>query len=101
MGTGKEDELAELDADAAARMAKAHKGVIVGFKSAHFGGPGWESIDAAVKAGKEADVPVMVDFGYLNQVRSLPTLLLDKLRPAISTRIATRAIAKNCCRTGK
>jgi dihydroorotase len=80
MGTGKEDELSELDADAAARMAKAHRGVIVGFKSAHFGGPGWESIEAAVKAGKDADIPVMVDFGYLNKVRSLPTLLLDKLR---------------------
>jgi dihydroorotase len=80
MGTGREDELPELDAAAAAKMAKAHKGVIVGFKSAHFGGPGWESIDAAVKAGKEADVPVMVDFGYLNNIRSLPTLLLDKLR---------------------
>jgi dihydroorotase len=81
MGTGKEDELAELDAEAAARTAKANRGVIVGFKSAHFGGPGWESIEAAVKAGKEADVPVMVDFGYLNQTRNLPTLLLDKLRP--------------------
>jgi dihydroorotase len=81
MGTGHEDELSELDAEAAARMAKAHRGVIVGFKSAHFGGPGWESIEAAVKAGKEADIPVMVDFGYLNQVRNLPTLLLDKLRP--------------------
>jgi dihydroorotase len=81
MGTGKEDALSELDSDAAARMAKAHKGLIVGFKSAHFGGPGWESIEAAVKAGKEADIPVMVDFGYLNKIRSLPTLLLDKLRP--------------------
>jgi dihydroorotase len=80
MGTNKEDDLAELDAAAAARMAKAHPGVIVGFKSAHFGGPGWESIEAATKAGKETDLPVMVDFGYLNQIRSLPTLLLDKLR---------------------
>jgi dihydroorotase len=80
MGTGREDELAELDAETAARTAKANKGVIVGFKSAHFGGPGWESIDAAVKAGKEADMPVMVDFGYLNQTRNLPTLLMDKLR---------------------
>jgi dihydroorotase len=81
MGTGKEDDVSELDAEAAARMAKAHRGVIVGFKSAHFSGPGWESIEAAVKAGKEADMPVMVDFGYLNQLRNLPTLLLDKLRP--------------------
>jgi dihydroorotase len=81
MGTGLEDDLKGLDAEAAARTAKAHPGVIVGFKSAHFGGPGWESIDAAVKASKATDLPVMVDFGYLNQVRSLPTLLMDKLRP--------------------
>jgi len=81
MGTGKEDDLAELDSASAARTAKENRGVIVGFKSAHFGGPGWESVEAAVKAGKEADLPVMVDFGYLNQVRNLPTLLLDKLRP--------------------
>lgn len=80
MGTGKEDDLAELDAAAAARTAKANPGVIVGFKSAHFGGPGWESIEAATKAGEETGLPVMVDFGYLNSTRNLSTLLLDKLR---------------------
>jgi len=81
MGTGTEDNLADLDAEGAARTAKANKDVVVGFKSAHFGGPGWESVEAAVKAGKAADMPVMVDFGYLNAVRNLSTLLLDKLRP--------------------
>lgn len=80
MGTGKEDELAELDVAAAVRTAKAHRNLIVGFKSAHFGGPGWESIDAATKASKETDLPVMVDFGYMNNVRNLTTLLGDKLR---------------------
>ena len=80
MGTGKEDDLTEIDAEAAARTAKANRNLIVGFKSAHYAGPGWESVEAAVKAGKDADIPVMVDFGYLNQVRNLPTLLLDKLR---------------------
>jgi dihydroorotase len=80
MGTGHEDDIADLDAAAAARTARANRGVIVGFKSAHYGGPGWESVDAALKAGREADMPVMVDFGYLNQVRNLSTLLMDKLR---------------------
>ena len=80
MGTGREDELAELNAEAAARTAKEHKGIIVGFKSAHFGGPGWESIEAAVKASKETELPVMVDFGYMNNVRNISTLLGDKLR---------------------
>jgi dihydroorotase len=80
MGTGSEDDLAELDTDAAVKMAQANADVVVGFKSAHFAGPGWESIEAAAKAGKAVDMPVMVDFGYLNQVRNLSTLLLDKLR---------------------
>jgi dihydroorotase len=60
MGTGNEDDLAELDADAAVKMAKANADVIVGFKSAHFAGPGW-GIEAAAKAGSRH--PVMVDFG--------------------------------------
>jgi dihydroorotase len=81
MGTGQEDDPKQLDAEAAAKMAREHKGVIVGFKSAHYGGPGWESVEKAVAAGKMADLPVMIDFGYLNKVRNLNTLLLDKLRP--------------------
>ncbi len=81
MGTGLEDDPTQLDAEAAAQMAKANPGVIVGFKSAHYGGPGWESVEKAVMAGKKANLPVMVDFGYLNKVRNINTLLLDKLRP--------------------
>ncbi len=81
MMNGTEDDVAELDVEGAARTAKANKDVVVGFKSAHFGGPGWESVEAAVKAGNQADMPVMVDFGYLNAIRNLSTLLLDKLRP--------------------
>ena len=81
MGSGKENDPAEMDAEAAAAMAKANADVIVGFKSAHYGGPGWESIDNAVKAGNLTNLPVMVDFGRINQVRNIGTLLLDKLRP--------------------
>jgi len=80
MGTGQEDDPKQLDAEAAAAMAKANRDVIVGFKSAHYAGPGWESVEKAVAAGKAVDMPVMIDFGYLNQVRNLSTLLLDKLR---------------------
>ncbi len=81
MGTGKEDDPAELDAEAAAKMAKANADVIVGFKSAHYAGPGWESIDGAVKAGELTGLPVMVDFGRINGVRNINALFLDKLRP--------------------
>jgi dihydroorotase len=81
MGTGKEDDPAEMDAEAAAKTAKANPGLIVGFKSAHYAGPGWESVDNAVKAGNLTGLPVMVDFGRINAVRNINTLLLDKLRP--------------------
>ena len=81
MGTGKEDDPAEMDAEAAARTARANSDVIVGFKTAHYAGPGWESVDGAVKAGKLTGLPVMVDFGRINAVRNINALFLDKLRP--------------------
>jgi dihydroorotase len=81
MGTGQEDDPKQLDVEAAAKMARENRGTIVGFKSAHYGGPGWESVEKAVAAGKLADLPVMIDFGYLNKTRNINTLLLDKLRP--------------------
>jgi dihydroorotase len=81
MGSDKENDPAEMDAEAAAAMAKANPDVIVGFKSAHYAGPGWESIDNAVKAGNLTNLPVMVDFGQINQVRNIGALFLDKLRP--------------------
>jgi dihydroorotase len=81
MGSDKENDPAEMDAEAAAGMAKANADVIVGFKSAHYAGLGWESIDNAVKAGNLTNLPVMVDFGRINQVRNIGALFLDKLRP--------------------
>jgi len=84
MGTGKEDDVALLDADAAAKTAKDNSDIIVGFKSAHYAGKGWESIDGATKAGRVTDLPVMVDFGRINETRHIRTLLADKLRPGHS-----------------
>ncbi len=81
MGTGKEDDPAEMDAEAAAQVAKANPDVIVGFKTAHYAGPGWESVEGAVKAGELSGLPVMVDFGRINGVRNINALFLDKLRP--------------------
>jgi dihydroorotase len=80
MGTGHEDDPNDMDPEAAAKMAKAYPDVIVGFKSAHYNGPGWFSIDNAVKAAKLTNLPVMVDFGYITEERNLDGLLRDKLR---------------------
>ncbi|MEZ5403914.1 MAG: hypothetical protein R2729_29810 [Bryobacteraceae bacterium] len=96
MGTGQEDDPKQLDVAGAVAMAQANNDVIVGYKSAHYGGEGWESINAAVAAGRKADLPVMVDFGYLNQTRNLPTLWATSYARAISIRTVSPAIARNC-----
>ncbi len=64
----------------AARVAKENADVVVGFKTAHYAGPGWYSIDNAVEAGRLANLPVMVDFGFLVGERTLKELLESKLR---------------------
>jgi dihydroorotase len=76
-----ENDASTMDPEAAAKMAKAHPDVVVGFKSAHYDGPGWPSVENAVKAGNLTELPVMVDFGYITKERRLPELLADKLRP--------------------
>ena len=81
MGIADENDPKEMDAEAAVRMAKANPDVIVGFKTAHYSGPGWIAVDNLVKAGRLADLPVMVDFGAASPDRNVRTLLLEKLRP--------------------
>jgi dihydroorotase len=81
MGTGHENEAAEMDAEAAAKCAKENPDIVVGFKSAHYAGPGWPSVENAVKAGNLTGLPVMVDFGQITSDRNIDALFLDKLRP--------------------
>ncbi|HUB34685.1 MAG TPA: amidohydrolase/deacetylase family metallohydrolase [Bryobacteraceae bacterium] len=81
MGTGHENDPAQMDFEAAARVAKANPDIIVGFKSAHYAGPGWASVDGAVKAGNLTGLPVMVDFGQITATRNINALFLDHLRP--------------------
>ncbi|MBS1833101.1 MAG: amidohydrolase/deacetylase family metallohydrolase, partial [Acidobacteria bacterium] len=77
--TGKEND--DINGTEAAAVAKQYPGVVVGFKTAHYSGEGWTSVDAAIAAGKATNLPVMVDFGFLTAERNLQTLLGDKLRP--------------------
>jgi dihydroorotase len=81
MGAGNENDASQMDPEAAARAARENPEIVVGFKSAHYQGPGWPSIDGAVKAGNLTNLPVMVDFGTITQERGIGTLFLDKLRP--------------------
>jgi len=70
----------DMSPEAAVRMARQHKDVIVGFKVAHYSGKDWLDIDSALEAGRETGLPVMVDFGYTDGDRNLDGLLRDKLR---------------------
>jgi dihydroorotase len=78
---GDENDPSQMDPEATAKMARRHADVVVGIKSAHYSGPGWESIDNSVQAGNLANIPVMVDFGEDTEQRTLDVLLRDKLRP--------------------
>jgi dihydroorotase len=76
-----EDNLADMQPQPAAEMAKRHKGLIIGIKTAHYAGPEWTPVENAVKAGTLANIPVMVDFGTDHPERPLAVLVTKKLRP--------------------
>ncbi len=76
-----EQDQADMDGEATAKMAQRYPNVVVGIKAAHFTGPEWKPIDEAVIAGNRAGLPVMVDFGSDKPERPIHALLNTKLRP--------------------
>ena len=76
-----EQNLGDMDARLTAMRIRQHPGVIVGIKVAHYNGPEWDPVTRAVAAGRETNVPVMVDFGGHTPPLSLEDLLLKHLRP--------------------
>ena len=76
-----EQDTTDMDGAATARMAARYPQIIVGIKTAHFGGPEWIPVEQAVIAGNTANLPVMVDFGADRPTRPLYDLLTKKLRP--------------------
>jgi len=76
-----EQDLDDMKARPAAKMARRHRGTIIGIKTAHYQGPAWTPVERAVEAGGLADVPVMVDFGKDHPERPIEELILHKLRP--------------------
>jgi dihydroorotase len=64
-----------------AAVAKKHKDVVVGVKTAHYKAPDWKSVDRAIEAGRLAGLPVMVDFGYFRPERPFYKLVTERLRP--------------------
>ena len=80
-GGAYEQNINDMDAKMSAIVAKQYKDYIVGFKVAHFSGPEWTPVDRAVEAGKQANLPVMIDFGGNNPPLSIEELYMKHLRP--------------------
>jgi dihydroorotase len=81
-GSKNEQNTADMDSEGLATIAKKHKDIVVGVKTAHYGAPDWIAVERSVKAGELANIPVMVDFGtHHRQARPIETLLMEKLRP--------------------
>jgi dihydroorotase len=81
-----EQEPSDFKPEEVARLARKHKDVVVGVKTAHYQHPDWTSVDRAVEAGNLAGIPVMVDFGYFLPERPYWQLVTERLRPGdIST----------------
>jgi len=76
-----EQDTSDMDPNLAAAVALRNKNDVVGFKVAHFVGQDWKPVDNAVKAGKLANMPVMVDFGGSTPPLPLEDLFMKHLRP--------------------
>lgn len=76
-----EQNLADMDPRLTAMRIREHKNLIVGVKVAHYSGPEWDPVTRAVAAGRQGNVPVMVDFGGHTPPLALEDLLLKYLRP--------------------
>lgn len=80
-GDSAEQNVAGMDAKAAAALAMANRDTIVGIKVAHYTGPDWTPVERGVEAGTIANIPVMIDFGDFRPERPFQDLVLKKLRP--------------------
>lgn len=76
-----EQNVADMDPEKSAEMARRYKDIVVGIKIAHYAGPDWGPVEKAVRAGTLANIPVMVDFAAFRPERPFQELVLKKLRP--------------------
>jgi dihydroorotase len=75
-----EQDVGEMKPVPAAEMIRKYPDVLIGSKTAHFQGPGWEAVDGAVEAAALSGTFAMIDFAP-KPARSYKELLLQRLRP--------------------
>lgn len=71
----------DMDAVLTAFMINTYPEIIVGVKAHHYRGEDFIPEERSVEAGTIANVPVMVDFGEHDPMRSIKKLFLEILRP--------------------
>lgn len=74
-----EQDISDMDYKMAAKTALENKEYIVGFKLAHFEKADWVPVQKVVEAGRQANMPVMIDFG--GGKLSIEDLFFKYLRP--------------------
>lgn len=88
-----EQNIHDMDPKITSDVAREHKEVVVGIKTAHFTGPEWISVDNTLKAGENTNLPAMIDFGHFCNERPYYQLVTEKLRSEdISTHMYHGAI---------
>ncbi len=75
-----ENDLSEMDVEAAVRMVRKYPSIIVGIKTAHFQPPTWEAVDRAVEAARRTNTVAMVDF-HPKPGRGYRELILEHMGP--------------------
>ena len=80
MGGAIEQDVSEMDPQSLARTIGRYSDLIVGAKTAHFLGPGWEAVAGTVAAARLSGTIAMIDFAP-QPTRSYRDLLLEKMRP--------------------
>jgi dihydroorotase len=79
-GPAVENDVQEMDPEAAARMVRKYPKIIVGIRTAHFQPATWDAVDRAIKAAELSKTIVMVDFSP-KPGHEYPDLILKHLRP--------------------
>ena len=75
-----EQDVTEMQPEPCAEMVREYPMVIVGIKAAHHDGPGWQSVDGAVKAAEATGTFAMIDY-HRHENRNYRELLLEHMRP--------------------
>lgn len=75
-----EQDLEEMAVEPCAAMIRKHPDRLIGCKTAHYQGLGWDAVDRAVEAARQSGTITMIDC-WPNETRPYPDLILEHMDP--------------------